>query len=533
MSLSLAEQATAAKAAHLELCRKNFAVFVSYVMRDEQTGKKLQLAWLHKKWANLAASTRRLNIISATELGKSQILSVAYPLWCLGNDPRLRIAIISASNSMASKILQLIGHYIVESPELREVFPKLKPAEHGSWTNDHLTVERPVGTKDPSVGSYGVDTKRLHGSRQDVVICDDIDSPKTTATAEGRVKLAEWVSKMVISRVRGGQIISVSNAWHQNDWAHTLAKQKGYVTVKCPVIVSQEVLNQWPDSPYKIGDSIWPERWSFEQIEARRADVANTPGEFERAMLCRPRSDDLSWFRESDLEIARKRGDGMTIVQSLEELALKQGLAREDVQEERALSDATALCRYYPNPEKDPDSIPNYVVCTGVDLASGRNKDQTAIVTVARLHDGSRLILNVQRGNYQGAELVRRLKDTHRLYGGVFIVETNSIQRTLAQILSDIADLPIVQFETRNCDKLLGFSRISAEFSKWLWVFPSHEGRCEETLELLLAGLIDYTPAGHTEDSAMAMLFASDYINKLELSWGGVRLRLYTGAATG
>jgi hypothetical protein len=237
-------------------------------------------------------------------------------------------------------------------------------------------------------------------------------------------------------------------------------------------------------------------------------------------MLCKPRTEDLSWFKEASFDAARARGKGYRILHSLEELMILQGIDPLDLEEERKISDLAAICQYYPS-KKDPDSMPNYVVVHGVDLASGRNKDQTAIVTVARLNDGSRMLLNVQRGNFQGSELIRRMKETFQVYGGVFIVETNSIQLTLAQILSEISTLPIVPFETRLCDKVLGFSRISAEFDRWLWIFPSGDGeRCEDTLELLLAGLMDYSPRSHTEDSAMALLFASNFINKLEYDWG-------------
>ena len=85
--------------------KDKFSAFCEFVMKDEKKinretgmGYPIILQDFHLEWCDLLQETPRLIIFSPRETGKSSLLSVAYPIWRLGNDPNLRIAIVSSAS---------------------------------------------------------------------------------------------------------------------------------------------------------------------------------------------------------------------------------------------------------------------------------------------------------------------------------------------------------------------------------------------------------------------------------------------------
>lgn len=65
--ISLAQRG---KAALVASARDNFNGFVRFVLRDEETGKRIKQAWLHQKWNDLRMKHQRLVLLSHVEAGK-------------------------------------------------------------------------------------------------------------------------------------------------------------------------------------------------------------------------------------------------------------------------------------------------------------------------------------------------------------------------------------------------------------------------------------------------------------------------------
>jgi hypothetical protein len=62
------------------------------------------------------------------EFGKSFLCGVMRTLWLLGRDPSARIIVCSSAHGQAERVAGTVKSYIEQSTELREVFPKLRPA---------------------------------------------------------------------------------------------------------------------------------------------------------------------------------------------------------------------------------------------------------------------------------------------------------------------------------------------------------------------------------------------------------------------
>lgn len=508
--VQLRQRAAAAKKAHRKLCQEDFSEFATFVLRDEETGKPIHPGWIHRKWGQIVRNHKRVAFLAQTELGKSQQLSVAYILWRIGRNPRLRCALVSNSQTGAEKLVRQIQNYILSSTEYQEIFPNV--TQGTLWKSDRFEIVRPGGSlKDPTVAAYGLDSKSIMGSRLDLVILDDVDNYASTYTDLQRDKVDGFVTTSVFSRLtKHHQVIIVGNAWHKEDLIHRL-KKRGYPLYVCPAVVTDQVLKQWPDCPYKKGEPLWPEWWSPERLAEKKAETSSR--EWNRAMMCVPMSDDMSLFKEYDFKIARKRGDGLGVTYSIEQLLTESGFSSAESVMEMNLMQGTMLGTYVP---ETVDEAPAFKIVHGFDMSTGRANDKSAIVTICQYDDGTRRLLNVQTGHWQGNELLKRIHQTYISYGGIFAVESVGMQRAVFDLMRENTMIPIIPFPTTWKDKTIGFSTISAEFTARKWIIPSQNEKAPEAFEELLTGLYDYNAHGHTDDSAMALLFAVGLLRGLE-----------------
>lgn len=122
-------------------------------------------------------------------VGKS-FLTSGYVVWRLWNDPQLKIMVVSASKDRADSFSGFVKKIIAEMPQLAHLMP-------GRDQRDSLVafdVGPATPDQSPSVKSVGI-TGQLTGSRADIIIADDVETPGNSATALMRERLGELVKE--------------------------------------------------------------------------------------------------------------------------------------------------------------------------------------------------------------------------------------------------------------------------------------------------------------------------------------------------
>lgn len=448
----------------IKAARTDIDTFVTVVMRDEQTGLPLDQAPVHVAWHQLADDEERLLLWSAIEHGKTTQMSIARPLFRLGQDPTLRIAIVSNTAHQASKLLTAIKRYIETSADLHAVFPELRPAGD-QWTNRAITVKRPVVSKDPSIQTLGVHGNIL-GSRIDLLIVDDLLDVENTRTAQGRQDCFSWLQASCLSRLtERGRVLCVGTAFHPDDALHKLAQLPGFKAFRYPVM-------EEGNRPR------WPERWSPERIQKVRETLG--PLEFARQLMCVARDDSEARFKKEWIDWCLARGNGKQLVYGMDRLP------------------------------------PGFKTYTGVDLAVQQKdeSDSTCLFTIA-VHPGTgdREVLNVETGKWSGAEIVSRIIDTHRRYMSICVVENNAAQDFIVQFARGQFAVPIRPFTTgRNkAHPEFGVESIGAEMAGRKWIIPSRGGQpAHPEIAAWVQDMLFYQPTSHTGDRLMASWFARE-----------------------
>lgn len=460
---ALIRRAQHARASLVRYARTDAAAFGALVLRDEQAGTGIRLAPMHKEWHALIDRHDRLNLIAHVESGKSAALSVGRTLWELGRDPNTRCVIVSNTAAQAQKIVRSIAGYLQKSRDLREVFPALRPAADGPWTNTQLTVERIGSPKDPSVQATGVHGS-IVGARIDLLILDDLLDYENARTPGLRDDLWDWVHSTLFGRLTANaRVISVGNAYHRDDLLHRLEKNPVWHTARFPVISAEGVPS-------------WPERWPLERISKKRDELG--PLEFARQMLCQARDDAEARFKREWVDLALRRGNGRNL--------------------QHALASIPPGCSVY----------------TGVDLAVQQHAgaDLTAFVTILVHPNGDRELINLESGRIAGPEILRKIQELHHRYQGIFFVENVGAQDFILQFLRAGTAIPVRPFTTgRNkVHPEFGVESLAAEMASGKWIIPNRDGRMVPEVDALVNEMLYYDPRGHTGDRLMALWFSRE-----------------------
>lgn len=463
----LVVRARRARTARAALARKNVNTFVEYVIRDEQTNEPIVQAALHEEWQALLDAYDQALIWAPPEHGKTNQLSIARPLFELGQNPNLRFAIISNTAEPAEKLIGSIARYVEKSDELHQVFPRLRPSPRvaDKWTANSVTVDRDSFAKDPSIQACGLHGSVI-GSRIDRLVLDDILDPENTRTPGRRADTYNWLKWLMGRLSADARVWAIGNAFHPEDALHLLQKEWGP--------------DRWRRTPAidAQGNPRWPEGgWTKERIE--RARVRLGPLEFARQMLCMARSDDQARFDSKWIEKCQKRGAESALMAALRQPA------------------------------------PGCLVVVGCDLAVQQHSaaDLTVIFVIVVHPDETRQVVCIESGRWTGPEIINRLYGAYtRFSAHRVVVENNAAQDFIIQFAADRYAIPIVPFTTgRNkAHPEFGVESLAAEMAAGKWIIPSKPGQDLREVDAWVQEMLYYQPGAHTGDRLMASWFARE-----------------------
>ncbi len=223
----------------------------------------------------LQNSPKRCIVQAFRGVGKSYVTS-AYVIWELLRDPQKKILVVSASKERADAFSIFVKKLINEVP----VLAHLKPQENQRDSNIAFDVGPARPDHSPSVRSVGI-TGQLTGSRADLIVADDCETPGNSATQTQRDKLSELVKEFdsVLKPLPTSKIIYLGTPQQELSLYNTLADDRGYET------------RIWP--------ALYPEIRKVDSYKGRLAPVITQAIEKDPAVCGKPT--DPQRFGEADL----------------------------------------------------------------------------------------------------------------------------------------------------------------------------------------------------------------------------------------
>jgi len=205
---------------------------------------------------------RRLIITMPPRHGKSELVSVRFPAWYLGQHPDNRIIHASYAASLSNSFSRQVRN-LIRSDTYRAIFPGVSLADDSQAVDSWSIAGHRGGFVSVGVGG-GITGKGAH-----VLLIDD--PVKSAAEADSEIyreRTWEWYVRDAYPRLEdGGAIVLVQTRWHEDDLAGRLiaAERAGgehWTVMHLPAISDD-------------GAALWPEKYSLADLENIRTAIGS------------------------------------------------------------------------------------------------------------------------------------------------------------------------------------------------------------------------------------------------------------------
>jgi hypothetical protein len=288
--------------ARRERARRHFIYFCEYVYDWKAfDAEGNPVVPMHHDWANNTDDAwkhgRRAGTMAPRDHGKTQQMR-AWIVFELGKStiPRLawrqsiRIKLFKNTHDNAAEIVSQVARDIESNPRLKILFPALKPARRGKWTDHKIYIQRPDNLPDASFEGRGI-LSSATGGRADMIFLDDIcDLKNSVLEPKTREKILLALDSVVFNlREPWTRWSAIGTAWHELDANAQLQKRTADWDWTIWRIQDQ------PGSPFRI---LWPGKWDQAALDE---SFRNNEREFERGFNNRPFGDKESLVNWDDV----------------------------------------------------------------------------------------------------------------------------------------------------------------------------------------------------------------------------------------
>jgi hypothetical protein len=506
------------------LVAENFRVFTSEIMGFEQEN-----APFHDEIDDALSNplNRKVTIALPRGFGKTNHLSIAYPLWEIARNHNLRILLVSSTAELSKKSLGAIVDVIERNPRYRAwakiidggrtgVVPRRRARQNRdeNWSADSIVIQRDaVAMRDATIQAVSVGGSVL-SRRANIIILDDLVTQENAASEEQRIKVKEWVRNTLFPvLIPGGRIICMGNVWHMDDLMNELLKDPQFqVRKRIPAILHEanrrDLWDQWAAinldesltveqketkakefrSEHRVEmdegvEVLWPERFTYEDLYMIRLSDQFS---FARMYMCDPSIRPNQKFFEKDIEAALAKGKNLVL----------QG-------------------------EENSEYETEMTTC-GLDLAVSQESwgDDTVLLTLDRVRYGSKdetirkgdyVIRNIERGKFSPDDTRKMVAlNEYTVKPIATRVETNGMQEMMHRDLGDSGAL-VTSYKTggEKNDPAIGVNSLAVLFEQGKIILPNSakDPRTRRLVAQLVNELRAF-PDGHTGDSLMAFWFA-------------------------
>jgi predicted phage terminase large subunit-like protein len=210
-------------------------------------------------------------------MGKSQISTVRFSLFCLLNNPTWEVIIASYSAKLVHRFSRAARALVESHPYIKTLWPKWR------LSDDHAGIEEWRVEEEGSPEFLSGGTFRavgrggsITGSGADVLCLDDLI--KDAQEADSHLihsAIWEWYSSTARTRLSpGAGVVIVQTRWNKEDLIGRLQKEANdNPNADKWDIIEYRALAEEDETYRKAGESILPDRWSDEEMNKIKSNT--------------------------------------------------------------------------------------------------------------------------------------------------------------------------------------------------------------------------------------------------------------------
>jgi hypothetical protein len=196
--------ASLARWAKLHMLQKHYSSFTPF-LEDGMAELGFSTTDIQIEIGNWMEHGPQYLMVQAQRSQAKTTVAALYAVWCLIHSPAHRVLVISAGGTQANEISTLIVRLILSMEVLECMRPDKMAGDRTSVEAFDVHHTLKGLDKSPSVACVGIDSN-LQGKRADLLLADDVESGKNSATAVQRAKLLH-ITKDFTSINSTGRII--------------------------------------------------------------------------------------------------------------------------------------------------------------------------------------------------------------------------------------------------------------------------------------------------------------------------------------
>lgn len=202
----------------LRVLQRHYHTF-DILLRDVMEHLGYGTSWLQSDIGEFLENGGDYIMIQAQRGQAKTTITSAYAVYHLIHNPSARCMIVSAAGGLASDISTLIVRLFNAMPQFECMRPDRTQGDRISTENFDIHYTLKGTEKSASVASYGI-TGTIVGKRSDLLIADDVESPKNSATALMREQLLQLTREFTSISV--GRIIYLGTPQSTDSLYNTL-----------------------------------------------------------------------------------------------------------------------------------------------------------------------------------------------------------------------------------------------------------------------------------------------------------------------
>lgn len=206
----------------------------------------------------LNESNKHLCLSIAPRHSKSSIVTLAFPLWLIFQNPDLKILIVNAEASLSENFGIRLREFVKEYGEIFDVY--LSDVKHSST---HIKFEDKNGRLYKGQIRLTGASGSITGQDADILILDDIYKGFQDITPSLLEKKIDWYKTMILQRKEPDtKILILHTRWASNDLTGYLMENSPdkYDFISYPAIKED-------------GEPLWKERYSIEFLNAQKEEM--------------------------------------------------------------------------------------------------------------------------------------------------------------------------------------------------------------------------------------------------------------------
>jgi hypothetical protein len=322
-------------------------------------------------------------ILGFRGMAKSWITG-AYSLWTVYRDPQLKVLVVSASLDRAVQTIQWCLALIREMPELQF----LTPGPNQRSSGKQFDVGPSVPDQSPSFRGAGI-SGQITGSRAHLIVPDDVEIPSNSMTTVMREKISEAVKEFDAILHPGGQVKFLGTP-QVDDSLYVKLLKRGYTCRVWPARFPDKlhvlqygdrlapyILNRLQKDPTLVGHSVWPDRFSDDDLAQRELSYGRSGFELQFMLNTSLSDADRYPLKLRDLIV-----ESLDLVQGPDLIAWGN--------DQKLIYNNLPVMGFegdkFFGPANKGDTYSKYNTILGALDPSGRGGDETALSIVAELH---------------------------------------------------------------------------------------------------------------------------------------------------